>query len=128
MSKEVPKAGTYLRHSETGDLAQIVEIDGKLQIKPDLPGSPVLYPITMLHKWRIEQHAKRLPPGSYARVAYAAYSALCDIHPEMKRATDWQSLHPLKKAAFIECRHKFDHPLQLELFNAIVKLLESNSD
>lgn len=123
MEKNV-KNGTYLRNKETGDLAQVIEKDGKQVIKPDLPGSPVFYPMTQLHRWNEEKSPGRLPPGTLARVAYAADQALCDIHPDMRRQKDWMSLHPEQKAAWIEGKHKFDHVLRLELFNAIMKVLE----
>lgn len=123
-----PPIGTALRHKDTGDLAFVAEKDGVVCIKPDLPLSPVTYPITALHRYHIEARAKRLPPGSWARVAYEADKALCDIHPELKRQPDWASLHPLKKAKFIDGRYDFGHPLRVELYNAIIKLLESKSD
>ena len=124
----VPPIGTYVRHAKTGDLGQVVEKDGELWIKPDLPGSPVYYPATLIYNWQIEPHAKRLPPGSWARVCYEAYRALCDIHPEMKRQPEWMSLKADVKAAWIENRVKFAKPLQLELTNAILKVLQENSE
>lgn len=123
-----PPIGTHVRHNLTGDLAQIVEKDGQVCIKPDLPGSPVYYSITNLHNYRIEPKAKRLPKGSWARVAYEANKALCEIHPELKKQKDWIALHPLEKAQWIEGRVKLGHPLQVELHNAILKTLESGSD
>lgn len=124
----IPTVGTYLRHNLTGDLAQIVEKDGTVCIKPDLPGSPVYYSITSMHNYSIEQRAKRLPPGSWARVAYEANRALCEIHPELKRQTEWLSMSALDKCAWIEGRAKLKHPLQIELHNAILKVLENGSE
>lgn len=126
--RNVPPVGTPVRHMKTGDLGKIVEKDGELFIKPDLPGSPVYYPATMIYNWQIEKYAKRLPTGSWARVAYEANRALCDIHPDMKRQKEWMSLHPLEKASWIERKVKFDNVLQLELHNAIIKILEENSE
>jgi hypothetical protein len=125
---KVPPLGTYVRHSQTGDLGKIVEKDGELFIKPDLPGSPVYYPATQIHNWSLEQYAKRLPPGSWARVAYEANRVLCEIHPDLKRQPEWASLHPNLKASWIEKRIKFDKVIQLELNNAIIKVLEENSE
>ena len=124
----VPPIGTYVRHNQTGDLAQIIEKDGKLVIKPDLPGSPVFYAISSLHNYRVELRAKRLPIGSWARVAYEADRALCDIHPELKRQKEWIALSPLDRAQWIEGRAKLGHPLRVDLHNMILKLLENNSD
>ncbi len=123
-----PPVGTYVRHMKTGDLAKVVEIDGVKWIKPDLPGSPVLYPGTQSYNWQIEKYAKRLPPGSWARVCYEADRALCDIHPELKRQGEWLSLHPVKKAEWIDRKVKFDSVLRLELYNAITAVLEKNSE
>lgn len=127
MSEPPPKLGTYLRHNRTGDLARVVEKDGKMMIKPDLPGSPVYYPMTRLHEFNVEVAPKKLPPGSWARVAYEADRALCEIHPEMKRQIEWNSLHPLTRAAWIERRFKFDSVLRLELHNLIADFLDRNS-
>ncbi len=126
--RQVPPVGTYVRNKDTGDLASIVEKDGELWIKPDIPGSPVYYPATQIHRWLIEQNVKRLPPGSWARVSYEANRVLCDLHPDLKRQQDWQSLSPVKKAEWIERRVKFDKPIQLELSNAIARVLEENSE
>lgn len=123
-----PPVGTYIRHNQTGDLAQIVEKDGKLIIKPDLPGSPVYYGITSISNYTVELRAKRLPPGSWSRVAYEADRALCEIHPEFKRQKEWIALSPIEKAAWIEGRAKIPNPLRLELHNLIIKFLESHSD
>lgn len=126
--RNCPPIGTYVRHVRTGDLAQIIEKDNELWIKPDLPGSPVMYPATQIHNWMIEPRAKKLPPGSWAKVCYEADKALCSIHPELKRVgTEWASLHPLRKAEWIERRIKFKEPIRLELYNAITKILEENS-
>lgn len=123
-----PPVGTYLRHARTGDLGRVIEENGELFIKPDLPGSPVKYPITMYYNWMIEPRAKKLPPGSWAKVCYVADQALCDIHPELKRVpTEWASLHPLKRAEWIERKVKFKEPIRLELYNAITKILEESS-
>lgn len=127
MTEPYPKIGTYLRHSKTGDLARVVEHEGKMAIKPDLPGSPVYYPIARVHEFNVEEHPKKLPPGSWARVAYEAHRALCEIHPEFKRQKEWNSLHPLEKAAWIERRHKFENVLQLELNNLICNFLDKHS-
>ncbi len=124
----IPPVGTYLRHNMTGDLAQIVEKDGKQMIKPDLPGSPVYYGITSIHNYRVELRAKRMPPGSWARVAYEADRSLCDIHPELKRQKEWLALSPIERASWIEGRAKLTHPLRIELHNAILKILEAGSD
>ncbi len=124
MSEPPPKLGTYLRNKTTGDLAKVVMHDGKMQIKPDLPGSPVYYPISRHLDFNVEEHPKKLPPGSWARVAYDAYRAFCDVHPEFKRVVDWNSLHPQVKAAWIERRVKFDNILQLELYNTITDFFD----
>lgn len=123
----IPAKGTYLRHARTGDLAQVVEHEGKLAIKPDLPGSPVYYPITRHVEFNVETRPHKLPPGSWARVAYEAHRALCDIHPELKRQPEWASLHPQTKAAWIERRYKFDNVLCLELHNLISAFLDKHS-
>lgn len=127
MAEPPPKIGTYVRHEKTGDLARIVEHEGKMAIKPDLPGSPVYYPISRIHEFKVEEQPKKLPPGSWARVAYEAHRALCDIHPEMKRQVEWNSLHPNVKAAWIERRYKFPDVLQLELHNLIADFLDKHS-
>lgn len=124
MNQPPPKLGTYLRHSKTGDLARVVAHEGKMMIKPDLPGSPFYYPMTRLHEYNIEEFPQKLPPGSWARVAYEADRALCDIHPELKRQKEWLSLAPADKAAFIERRYKFDHVLRLELHNLICRFFD----
>lgn len=127
MSEPPPKLGTYLRHKQTGDLAKVVEHEGKMMIKPDLPGSPVYYPISRYVDFNVEVHPTKLPPGSYTRVAYDAYRALCEVHPEFKRQPEWNSLHPMVKAAWIERRHKFDNVLQLELFNLVTNFLDTKT-
>jgi hypothetical protein len=126
--KNVPKVGTYVRHRETGNLGVVVSEDGELWIRPDIKGSPVRYPATQIYNWNIEQHAKRLPPGGWARVCYEANRVLCDIHPDLKRQVEWNSLHPNKRAEWIDRRVKFDKPIQLELMNAITRVLEESSD
>lgn len=126
MADEI-KVGTYVRHSRTGDLAKVVMHDGKLAIKPDLPGSPVYYPYTRIHEYNVETRPHKLPPGSWARVAYEADRALCDIHPELKRQPEWNSAHPQTKAAWIERRFKFDNILRLELHNLISEFLDKHS-
>ncbi len=127
MSSPPPRLGTVLRHAQTGDLAKVVLHEGKMAIKPDLPGSPVFYPISRHHEFKVEDHPTKLPPGSYARVAYDAYRALCEIHPEFKRQPEWNSLHPNVKASWIERRFKFDNVLQLELTNLIIDFLDSKT-
>lgn len=127
MSEPPPKIGTYLRHNMTGDLARVVEHEGKMAIKPDLPGSPVFYPMSRAHEFRVEESPKKLPPGSWARVAYEADRALCEIHPELKRQTEWNSLHPQVKAAWIERRYRFENLLRLELYNLINRFLDEHS-
>lgn len=122
--KGCPPVGSYLRNKNTGDLAQVVIHNGKVQIKPDLPGSPVYYPATLYYNWIVEPKAKELPPGSYARIAYEADRALCEIHPELKRQPEWLSLDARAKAAWIEARVSFTNPLRLELYNAIIGTLE----
>lgn len=127
MANPPPKLGTYLRHEKTGDLAQVVMHEGKMAIKPDLPGSPVHYPISRAHEFIVEEHAKKLPPGSWARVAYEADRALCEAHPEFKRQPEWLSLTPQVKAAWIERRFKFDNVIRLELNNLIHTFLDKHS-
>lgn len=127
MTDQPPKLGQYLRHSTTGDLARVVEKDGELAIKPDLPGSPVYYPFARWREFRIEEHAKKLPPGSWARVAYEADRALCEMHPEFRRQKEWLSLSPAEKAAWIERKVRFDHPIRLELNNLIHRFLDEHS-
>lgn len=127
MSEPPPKIGTFLRHGKTGDLAQVVLHEGKMAIKPDLPGSPVYYPISRHHEFVVEEKPKKLPPGSWARVAYEAHRALCEMHPEFRRQVEWNSLHPQTKAAWIERRVKFDHLIQLELYNLINEFLDKHS-
>ncbi len=127
MSEPPPPIGTYVRHKMTGDLARVVEHEGKMMIKPDLPGSPVYYPISRHHEFNVEEGPKKLPPGSWARVAYEADRALCEIHPELKRQIEWNSLHPHTKAAWIERRFKFDNVLRLELHNLISEFLDKHS-
>jgi hypothetical protein len=127
LTEPVPKIGTYLRHELTGDLVRIVEHEGKMMIKPDLPGSPVYYPMTRLHEFIVQEQPKRLPPGSWARVAFEADRALCEVHPEFKRQPEWISLHPVAKAAWIERRHKFDNVIRLELNNLIHAFLDRHS-
>jgi hypothetical protein len=122
-----PKLGTYLRHAKTGDLACVVEHNGQMMIKPDIPGSPVYYPISRVVDFNVEVQPHKLPPGSWARVAYEADKALCDIHPEFKRQIEWNSLHPQTKAAWIERRFKFDDVLRLELHNLISNFLDKHS-
>jgi hypothetical protein len=124
---DVPAIGTYLRHGKTGDLARVVVHEGKVAIKPDLPGSPVYYPISRHHEFNVEVNPQKLPPGSWASVAYAADRALCEIHPEFKRQPEWMSLHPAIKAAWIERRHKFDNAIRLELHNLISEFLDRHS-
>lgn len=121
-----PKIGDYLRHGKTGDLAKIVAHEGHMMIKPDLPGSPVYYPMSRLHEFNVETKPNKLPPGSWARVAYEADRALCDAHPEFKRQKEWHSLHPEVKAAWIERRHRFEHVLRLELYNLICNFLDKH--
>jgi len=132
MTPEVPKncppIGTALRNKNTGDLAYVVIHEGRVVIKPDIPGSPVYYPATQAYNWNIELKPKKLPPGSFARVAYEADRALCEIHPEMKKQPEWLSLPAQKKAAWIEARVAFDNVLRQELYNAIIKTLEANSE
>jgi len=123
-----PPIGTYLRNKTTGDLAQIVIHEGKAQIKPDIPGSPVYYPVQQFTNWNVELKAKRLPPGSFARVAYEADRALCEIHPDLKKQPEWLSLHATKKSAWIEARVKFDNVLRQTLYNSIISTLEKNSE
>lgn len=127
MSNPPPKIGTYLRHARTGDLARVVQHEGQMMIKPDLPGSPVYYPITRHVEFNVEENPKKLPPGSWARVAYEADRALCEMHPELKRQAEWNSLHPLIKAQWIERRFKFDNVLRLELYNLISDFLDRHS-
>lgn len=127
MSDPPPKLGTYLRNKQTGDLAKVVLHEGKMAIKPDLPGSPVYYPISRHIDFQVEEHPTKLPPGSYTRVAYEAHRALCEVHPEFKRQPEWNSLPPLTKAAWIERRFKFDSVLQLELFNLICGFLDEKT-
>lgn len=127
MSAPLPKLGTYLRHERTGDLARVVEHEGKMAIKPDLPGSPVYYPMSRAHEFIVEEQPRKLPPGSWARVAFEADRALCDIHPEFKRQVEWNSVHPQTKAAWIERRYKFDNVLRLELYNLICNFLDKHS-
>ena len=127
MSNPPPVKGTYLRHGKTGDLACVVEHEGKLMIKPDLPGSPVYYPLSRHHEFNVETQPHKLPPGSWARVAYEADRALCDIHPELRRQVEWNSLHPSVKAQWIERRFKFDNILRLELHNLIHRFLDEHS-
>lgn len=124
MSEPPPKLGTFLRHKQTGDAAKVVMHEGKMAIKPDLPGSPVFYPISRHTDFNVEEHPQKLPPGSWARVAYDAYRAFCEVHPEFKRQVEWNSLHPQVKAAWIERRVKFDNVLQLELYNTITDFFD----
>lgn len=126
MADPPPPIGAYLRHGKTGDLARVVSHEGKMAIKPDLPGSPVFYPMSRLHEFNVETQPRKLPPGSWARVAYEADKAFCEIHPELKRQTDWNSLHPQLKAAWIERRVKFDNILRLELQNLINAFFDKN--
>lgn len=126
--KDCPPIGTFLRNKQTGDLARIVIHEDKAQIKPDIPGSPVYYPINQFNNWSIELKAKKLPPGSFARVAYEADRALCEIHPDMKKQPEWLSLHPMDKAKWIEAKVKFKEVLRLELYNKIIQCLETNSE
>lgn len=120
-----PPIGSFLRNKDTGDLAKIVVHEGKAQIKPDIPGSPVYYPINQFHRWQVELKAKQLPPGSYARIAYEADRALCEIHPDLKRQPEWLSLNPMQRAKWIEARVKFNDVTRLELYNAIISTLEA---
>lgn len=123
-----PPVGTYVRHLKTGDLAQIIEKDGLKWIKPDIPGSPVLYPAGTIYNWQVEQHARRLPPGSFAKVAYDSWKSLCDVHPDLKRQKEWIALHPNVKAEWIEGRHKFGTKIEELLYKAIVMVLEENTE
>lgn len=124
MSEPPPKLGSYLRHKQTGDAARVVMHEGKMAIKPDLPGSPVYYPIGRFVDFNVEEHPQKLPPGSWARVAYDAHRAFCEVHPEFKRQVEWNSLHPQVKASWIERKVKFDNLLQLELYNTITEFFD----
>lgn len=119
-----PKPGTWLRHSDTGDLAQVVEENGDWVIKPDRPNSPVRYPATMAHKYRIEEQARKMPPGSFARVAYEADKILCAIHPDLKKQPEWQSLRAEERAKWIEGRVSFAHEVRTKLYTKIISTLE----
>lgn len=123
-----PPVNTWLRNAKTGDLAQIVIIDGKAHIKRDIVGSPVLHNINEYYNWNVELKPKRLPPGSFARVAYEADRALCEIHPDLKKQPEWLSLNATTKAAWIEARVSFNNVLRQELYNSIIKTLEANSE
>jgi len=127
LPKECPPIGTWMRNNKTGDLAKIVEKDGKAFIKPDIPGSPVYYNIQEFKNWTVELKPKQLPPGSYARIAYEADRALCEIHPDLKRQPDWLSLDANKKASWIEAKVSFQNVLRQELYNAVIATLEANS-
>lgn len=126
--KGCPPIGTYLRNKTTGDLARVCVMDGKVVIKPDIPGSPVFYNAAQFYNWNVELKPKQLPPGSFARVAYEADRALCEIHPDLKKQPEWLSLDAKKKSAWIEARVKFDNVLRQELYNSVIKTLEANSE
>lgn len=126
--KGCPPIGTYLRNKNTGDLAQVIVHEDKVVIKPDIPGSPVFYNAAQYYQWNVETKPKALPPGSFARVAYEADRALCEIHPELKKQPEWLSLNAMTKARWIEARMKLDNPIRLELYNAVMKCLEANSE
>lgn len=128
LPKECPPIGTWMRNNKTGDLARIVEKDGKAFIKPDIPGSPVYYNIQEFKNWTVELKPKKLPPGSFARVAYEADRALCEIHPDLKKQPEWLSLDATKKCQWIEARVSFANVLRQELYNAVIKTLEANSE
>lgn len=123
-----PPPGTWMRHKETGDMGQVVEEDGDWWIRPNIPGSPVRYPATQAMRWSVEQQPRKLPPGSYARIAYDANRALCEIHPELKKPVDWLSLGAHEKARWIEARVQFKNVLQARLYAAIIKTLEEYSE
>ena len=96
-------------------------------IKPDLPGSPVYYPIARWREFNVEENPKKLPPGSWARVAYDADRALCEMHPELRRQKEWLNLTAVEKAAWIERRVKFDNIIRLEMYNMINAFLDKHS-
>lgn len=125
--KGCPPIGTWLRHKQRGDLAQVTVHEGNVVIKPNIPGSPVFYNAAQYYDWNIELKPKQLPPGSFARVAYEADRVLCEIHPDLKRQLDWLSLPSASKASWIEARVKFDNLLRQTLYNSIMKTLEENS-
>lgn len=122
-----PPPGTWLRNRDTGDLAQVIEKDGEWWIKPDLPLSPVMYPATQHTRFLIETQPKKLPPGSYARVAYEADRALCTIHPDFKANKEWISLNAMERAKWLEGRIEFKEVLRMRLYTVIVKLLEEEN-
>ncbi len=108
-------------------MAQIVFHDGKIQIKPDIPGSPVYYPITQIHNFRIENQPRKLPPGTYSMIAYQAWQSLCKVHPDLKPQPDWPSLHPEKKAKWIENRWEFKTDIEKLLVQGIKMILDENT-
>jgi hypothetical protein len=125
---QCPQIGTFLRNKETGDLAQVVLHEEDIKIKPDLPGSPVYYPATQAHRFNVETNHKKMPPGSWARIAYEADRALCDIHTDLKRQPDWLSLKAHERAKWIEAKVNLGHPLRIELYTAVIKVLESSGE
>lgn len=126
--KGCPPIGTWVRHKQRGDLAQVTVHEGKVVIKPNIPGSPHYYNAAQYYDWNIELKPKQLPPGSFARVAYEADRALCEIHPDLKRQKDWLSLPAKEKAAWIEARVEFSNVLRQELYNAVMSALEKGTE
>lgn len=121
-----PPPGTKLRNAKTGDAGIVVREDDDWFIKPDIPGSPVRFPATQAYNWIVDQDAKKMPPGSYARVAYEAIRTLGEVNAGYPRMPEWLSLHPREKARWIDAKVKFSNPVSNEIYNSIVSILKDH--
>lgn len=101
---EEPKAHerVFYRHRDTGELAYLVKLDGKLKLRMNRPGETILKAFSE-ELWVKEEAARYdLAPMQRAKVAFAADKELCMLLglPTLARR-DWLKMRDHERIAWM---------------------------
>lgn len=93
---------TLVRHKFTGDLGEVLMVDGEKRVRLDRPGVSTTYAYDV-HTWEDEPERELLSRLQIARIAYEADRALCLAVGDHKGARlEWRAMHDDARVKFMK--------------------------
>jgi hypothetical protein len=123
----------YVRNIVNGNLGWLVRRDGREMVRLDRPMEEILFPMVRLpdgepKDWAQESRPRAIGPGVAARIAFEAHRALCAaLGKHMKAKAEWLSLSENARHDFITKGPRNGTPIEVKLWDAILKVLAEDS-
>lgn len=114
------------RHSDTGDLAEVVEVDGVERIRRVgvVEQGRVWEHEQKGGKWKPEEDKRAYTPSQVAAVAFAAYAQLSAINGRHSEGSKrWNELRDSERRDFIATGVDRKLTVERRLYDAIVEVL-----